>query len=198
MARRRGHRIPVYVTFNGLKYGFQTQQAIHESYKGELGQTTYAGAAGVVFGANSPKPNRASKLFEAGTISSFCSSDKEKTLRAANWVIDSHKSGRRGLKTSGLSRTVFVPMPGGYNYAWNITAAELAEVGVLGIEEATADSGILVWGSSPKPPRASKMEGGSRVSTFIKPQQSVINAAVEAGWSVKGVDYELLPSAAGG
>lgn len=194
MVRRRGNKIAAYVTFKStLKYGFQINEGFHETYKGELGQTQYAGAVGVFFGCNSPKPNRASKLLASGTVSSFCSSASEKNLRAAGWTINNRGSNIRGLKTSGLTRTVFVPMPGGYNYAWNLTAAEVSHAEVLGIQEAEGSTSNLIWGSSPKPPRASKKEAGGTVSTFIQPKQSIINEAVEAGWSIRGVDYALLP-----
>jgi hypothetical protein len=196
MARRRGETVQVYVTILGsLKYGFRTNKSIHDAYKTELGQTTYAGAAGVFFGANSPKPAKASKEFASGTVGSFCSTDKISTLRAADWVV-TRKNNIRGIKTSGKTRTVFVDMPGGYKYAWNITAAEVSLSTTLGFEAATgADASSLIWGINyPKPPRASKKENGSSVSTFIKPQASVIDAAITAGFSVGGVDYDLLPN----
>ncbi|WP_254921443.1 hypothetical protein [Nodularia sp. NIES-3585] len=103
-------------------------------------------------------------------------------------------SGVRGIKTAGPTRTVYVDMPGGYKYAWNLTAAEVSHAGDLGIEQATGSTDNMVWGSTPKPPRASKRDGGSVISTFIKPQVSVIEAAVGKGWSIRGVSYDLLPS----
>ncbi|WP_414527859.1 hypothetical protein [Nodularia chucula] len=195
MPRRRGNKIPVYVTFSNLRYGFQINQAFHNQYKGPLGQTAFAGAAGVFFGANSPKPNRATLEIAGGSkVSSFCSSNKINDLQRANWIVTSGGSGIRGLKTAGASRSVYVDMPGGYNYAWNLTAAEMDNAAILGITQATGSTENLVWGSTPKPPRASKRVGGSTVSTFIKPQQSVLDAAVAAGWSIRGVNYDLLPS----
>ncbi len=196
MPRRRGNKIPVYVTFSGLKYGFQINKAFHEQYKGVLGQTAFAGAEGVFFGANSPKPNRATLEIEGGSkVSSFCSSAKINDLQKANWIVTSSGSGARGVKTSGPTRTVYVDMPGAYKYAWNLTAAEVDNAAILGIEQASGSTDNMVWGSTPKPPRASKRVGGSTVSTFIKPQQSVIEAAVGAGWSVRGVSYDLIPNA---
>lgn len=197
MPRRRGERTPVYVEIaNGLKYGFQTTEVIHNQYKSVLGQTTYAGAAGVFFGCNSPKPNQA-KLETTGgsTVSSFCSNNKIKDLRKAGWTITAAKSGVRGVKLAGPTRSVYVDMPGGYRYAWNLTASEVDQIGVLGIELASGSTEKLVWGSDPKPPRASKKIGGSRVSTFIKPQESVLEAAVNAGWSISSVSYALIPAA---
>ena len=194
MGRRRGKQVEVYVQVAGLKYGFKTTKSVHDSYKGELGQTTYAGAAGVVFGANSPKPARATKEFAAGNISSFCSSDKIDNLKTNNWIVNA-KGSIRGIKTGGKTRTVFVDMPGGWKYAWNITKEEADLAGVLGFQVATAsDASDLVWGvNDPKPPRAVKRENGSSTSTFIQPKQSVIDKAIEAGFSISGINYDLLP-----
>ncbi|ACC80346.1 hypothetical protein [Nostoc punctiforme] len=194
MVRRRGNKVQAYVIFKGsLKYGFQINEGFHETYKSELGQTTFAGAVGVFFGCNSPKPNRASKLIATGNISSFCSSASEKNLQKAGWTITSKGSNIRGIKTAGLTRTVYVPMPGGYNYAWNITAAEISHAEELGILEAAGDTANLIWGSTPKPPRASKKDASGTVSTFIQPKQSIITGAVEKGWSIRGINYALLP-----
>lgn len=196
MARRRGTQVAVYVTRGNLKYGFKTTEDVHNTYKSELGQTTYSGAAGVVFGANSPKPARATKEFTAGSVSSYCSDSKINDLRSSDWLVT--RSGSiRGIKTAGKTRTVYVDMPGGWKYAWNITAAEADLADELGFVQATgADATDLVWGvNSPKPPRAIRRQNGSSVSTFIKPQQSQIDAAIAAGFSVSGVDYDLLPNA---
>lgn len=194
MARRRGEQTEVYVVVGTLKYGFKTTKDIHDTYKAELGQTTYTGAAGVVFGANSPKPARATKEFAAGNISSYCSSDKIATLKKANWTV-TRKGSIRGIKTAGKTRTVYIDMPNNWKYAWNITAAEASLAETLGFQLATgADAKDLVWGvNSPKPPRARKRENGSGTSTFIQPKQSVIEKAIAAGYSVSGVDYDLVP-----
>lgn len=197
MPRRRGEKTEVYVDFSGLKYGFQTHKSFHEQYKSELGQTAFKGAVGVFFGCNSPKPNRATKELENGSkASSFCSTDKIDSLRQAEWVITASGSNIRGIKTSGATRSVYVPMPGKYNYAWNLTASETEHMGILGIQQASGTTENLVWGSTPKPPRASKRTGGSTVSTFIQPRQAIIEAAISAGWSVSGVSYDLIPNAA--
>ncbi|NJO93406.1 MAG: hypothetical protein HC820_01770 [Hydrococcus sp. RM1_1_31] len=50
MARRRGERMQVYVEMpGGLKYGFQGQEYIYNTYGKVLGQTAYQGAVGVLF-----------------------------------------------------------------------------------------------------------------------------------------------------
>lgn len=183
MARRRGENVPVYVDMGTLKYGFQTNKDIHETHKAALGQTTYAGAAGVFFGANSPKPFKATRETGINTISSYCSSNKVSSLKSDGWSV-TRKGSIRGIKTSGKTRTVFVEMPGGWNYAWNITAAEVNLAATLGFQIATS-SDVLIWGvNSPKPPRAYKKEETGRVSTFIAPKQSVFDQATTEGWSI--------------
>ena len=187
MARRRGNRLLVYVDMdNGLKYGFQTQQSIHLAYKEILGQTTYGGAQGVFFGANSPKPRRASKEFATGRVSSFCSSKAATVggLRADGWQLSGEKR-NRGVKLSGKTRTVFIDMPGGYKYAWNLTRAEVSEAtSELGVKLATGSENDLIWGSTPKPPRAQKQTAEGSVSTFSDPSEAAGIAAAEAGWTV--------------
>lgn len=195
MARRRGEQVEVYVTIGSLKYGFKTTKNIHDSYKAELGQTTYAGAAGVFFGANAPKPPRATKEFKAGSISSFCSTDKISSLKKSEWTV-SRKARIRGVKTAGKTRTVYVPMPGGWKYAWNITAAEADLAADLGFTLATgSDASELIWGVNyPKPPRATKRSAAGSTSTFIQPKQSIMDAAINKQYSVSSVDYDLLPA----
>lgn len=197
MARRRGDTVLVYVEIGSskFKYGFRTNKVIHEAYKPEWGQTTYAGATGVFFGANSPKPPKATKSFGTGTISSYCSTDKITSLKQAEWVV-TRKGRIRGIKTSGRTRTVYVPMPGGWNYAWNITSAEVDLAADLGFTVASgADASNLIWGvNSPKPPRATKRTADGSVSTFIQPKKSIMDAAVGKEYSVSSVDYELLPA----
>ncbi len=194
MVRRRGETIEAYVNFGNLRYGFRTTRSVHNSYKGELGQITYNGAQGVVFGANSPKPPRASREFATGTISSFCSTANIDSLRSGGWTI-SRNNRIRGIKTAGKTRTVFVDMPGGWKYAWNITAQEVDLASILGFQVATgADARDLVWGvNNPKPPRAVRRTEEGSQSTFIRPQASRIDAAFAAGFAVTGVDYDLLP-----
>lgn len=191
MTRARGTRTNVFVTIGSMKYGFAAS-ANTNSHRVALGHTTFTGQAGVFFGANSPKPNRASKEISGYTVSSYCDPSMEDDLRTADWVI-TRFSRRRGMRTAGRTRTVFVPMPGGYNYVWNLTSAEMTHAAILGFAQASASTTNMVWGSSPKPPRAYKKTAGSTTSTFIKPTQATLDAAVAAGWTITSIDYDLLP-----
>ena len=187
MARRRGNRILVYVGISpGMLYGFQTQESIHNSYKDILKQVRWESRAGVFWGANSPKPYRASKEFATGRVSSFCSDGTAnlKALRDDGWTVTRSRQSR-GVKLAGKTRTVYVDMPGGYKYAWNLTRAEVAEAtGQLGVKLADGTENDLIWGSTPKPPRAQKQTAEGSVSTFSDPSEAASTAAAEAGWTV--------------
>lgn len=210
MPRRRGEQIAAYVDMGEFKYGFLLNKALHNQVKTAFGQTTYAGSAGVFFGANSPKPFRAvgkeglltggsgTPSYTGNNISSFCSNNKVSTLKTAGWNV-SRRNSIRGIKTSGPTRTVYITMPGGWKYAWNITAAEADLAVTLGFVQATpSDANDLIWGvNAPKPPRASTRTPAGRVSTFIKPQQSVIDAAIAAGYSVTSVNSGLVEEPTG-
>lgn len=196
MARRRGVQVKVYVKLRSFKYGFRTQKNEHEQHKETVGQTTYAGAEGVFFGANSPKPPRAAYT-GTDSYSSFCSTDKVSAIeKLENWSIIK-SGGRRGVRTSGKTRSVYVDMPGGWKYAWNITADDMDLKDDLGFVQATAtDAADLVWGvNDPKPPRASITTSAGRRGSFIKPQPSVMDAASGKGYTLSSVDYDLIPNA---
>lgn len=206
MARRKGKKIEIFVTIGSLKYGFLCQEHIVNTYGAKLGQKEVGSTAGIFYGANSPKPPRAYKDFKQGstpqasnstssnptTVSSFCSTQKVQSLKRDRWNVRPFTS-FRGIKNAGKSRTVYVEMPGGYNYAWNLTQEGTKHMAVLGIKDATGSTDNMVWGSAPKPPRASKIElDGSAFSTFAEPARTIIDKAVGEGWSVTGVDYELI------
>lgn len=197
MARNRGERIKVYVDMGPLNYGFLTQKQGHNAHKAVLGQTAYNGAAGVFFGANAPKPPRATYDGSENSFSSFCSSKKVSTIKKTEgWTVND-RTRRRGVKTSGKTRTVYVEMPGGWKYAWNIPNSEIGLASVLGFVQATgADAPDLIWGvNEPKPPRASRRTAEGSQSTFVKPQASAMDAASNAGFTISSIDYELIPNA---
>lgn len=193
MARSRGARPRVFVTIGAIKYGFRASAA-SVTHQAILGHTPYTNQAGVVFGANSPKPNRASKLLAGGdTVSSFIDPGQEASAKAAGWVVIASRR-RRGIANTPRARTVYVAMPGGYNYAWNITRDDLDLAVDLGFTEATGTTANLVWGSTPKPPVASRITNGQRESSFIEPVAATIDAAVTAGWSIRD-NYSVIPGA---
>lgn len=193
---QQGERVELYVTIGGMKYGFLGRKKVLTSYGQELGQTGVEGGApeGLFFGANSPKPPRASKQLDnsTSTIRSFCSTNKVESLRRSGWGVSS-KTSIRGIKTAGATRTVSVPMPGRYRYAYNLDKDLVDHATILGLDIATGPIDNAVWGSSPKPPRASKRNSdGSTTSTFCAPTRTVIDAASAAGWTIGSLDFELI------
>ncbi|MBD2090978.1 hypothetical protein H6F67_14070 [Microcoleus sp. FACHB-1515] len=190
MPRSRGERDKVFVTLGTLQYGFLASNN-SRPYRAALGHTAYDNQTGVVFGANSPKPNRATKEVTANdVVSSFCDPGQEATLKADGWIINGGGR-RRGLARTPRSRTVFVDM-GTYNYGWNLTTGEHQYMAELGIEFASGSTPTLVFGSTPKPPRATRKINGRVVSTFIAPIPAVLTAAETAGWSISD-PYGVLP-----
>ncbi|MGB3492806.1 MAG: hypothetical protein WBA57_08760 [Elainellaceae cyanobacterium] len=195
MARRDARdlvHVPVFANNNGNNvatgalYGFMTN--IDAADRATLGQTAVDGAypAGLIIGANAPKPPRASRIRATGTTSSYYDLANEAAIRTAGW-----RTGSRGrIRTRNVtarSRTVFVTV-GLIKYAWQIPNDTFTQLGgdaaALGVEEPDAGDNDLVFGASyPKPPRAAQTifgdDGTDTYSTFIDP------AAVDnlpAGW----------------
>lgn len=189
MPRLRGNQVRVFVIIgNALKYGYKTNEKRFKAVGGELGQSLAAAETGVFYGADSPKPNTATKLQKTGRISGFFSDSKRATLIRSGWLVNS--SGRiRGIKTSGLSRTVCVNTNNGYKYTWNTQEPEVALE--LGAEIPTSTDN-LVWGSFPKPPRATKRTPEGSQSTFCPPTQTAVENATAQGWTVEGIDGEWI------
>jgi hypothetical protein len=187
MPRNRGEQVLVYVpvTVNNYKYGFKTNEKKFNAIGATLGQKL-ADVPGIFFGANSPKPGIARKKEKNGSISSFFDIKKEKTLKKEGWLLSATGT-TKGIRTSGLAITVCVDTPWGYKYAWNITKAELPLFQPYGVEVPT-DSDKLVWGSFPKPPRATKREAKGTSSSFIKPSQATATLANNANFSVTSID----------
>lgn len=186
--RARGRRTEVFVTIGSLKYGFRASSRTN-SHRAILGHTLVTPTTtGVVFGANSPKPNRAQKDFGAtGAVASYCDPGQEAALSTDGWSIIK-TSRRRGVTKTPKVVTVFVGMPGGWNYAWTIGRGDLDLRTDLKFTEATGTEDNLVFGAnSPKPPKASKKVNGQLVSSFIEPRASTIDGAIAAGYSVTGI-----------
>lgn len=191
MTRARGRRTEVFVTLGAIRYGFLASSR-STPYRTALGHTvvTDSNRSTVIFGANSPKPNRATREVTGETISSFCDPSQEATLAGSGagggWTIIRF-SRRRGITSTPKVQTVCVDMPGGWRYAWNITREELTLAPDLGFSVPTSTDNLVFGAQRPKPPRASRRENGQTTSTFIEPSQTIIDAVLADGWSVSGV-----------
>lgn len=191
-------RDEVYVTpFTGagIKYGFLTN--VEVSRRPVLGQQAVDRAAlppALVFGANAPKPGRATRKFADGISSSFYDIAQVAALRGAGWSLK--KPSRRRARTTSLAQARFVTI-GGIKYAWMCPNSTITRLGgdaaALGLQIPTQADGDLVWGASyPKPPRAARViESGSevdRVSTFVDPSRA---DSLPAGWEIVGREEVL-------
>lgn len=184
----RGPSIAVFVpTIQGLKYGFPTNNVKFTEYGDPLfGQIAFEAQAGVIFGANSPKPRRASKKFAGGRVSSFIDFNKAATLKAAKWRVTlSEKRGK--IKTSGTKITVCVNTPFAYKYAWYLRATQFDTFSPFGVEQPQPND-VLVFGSKLKPPKATRETTEGTISTFIAPNSTATNAAAAAGFTVEGIN----------
>lgn len=188
----------VYVTpFTGatLKYGFLTSVAT--AVGTACGHTAVDRAnlpTGLVFGANAPKPGRASKRRVDGVDSTFYDIDKKATLRAAGYSM-TNATIRRG-RPSVATKAVYVDLEG-VKYAWRMPLTTYTKIGadraVLGIEDASQNDKDLVWGARyPKPPKAAKtiIAGSSvdTISSFVDP--AAIDSLPE-GWTASGREQVL-------
>lgn len=173
MPAQRGNRTLLMVELaGGIKYGF-----LGAELEAELGQSEVPAnyPPGLVIGANSPKPARATKKTATGSKSGFVGTTEIPTARAAGWKIS--RSKRRLAASGSRSKTVYVNIAG-VKYAWQMSIenyqALSADREVLGIEDATAND-VLVFGASyPKPPRVAKVVGAGTAnettySTFVDP-----------------------------
>lgn len=182
-----------------ILYGFKTN--VKETTSTECGHVAVNPASlptNLVFGANAPKPGRATRQTTTGSESSFYDIDKYSALKQAGYSL-SRPSYR--LRSSGRrSYTVYVTIgakeggAGGIKYAWNMPKSLYdqinSEMTALGIRVADGSETDLVFGaSSPKPPKASKVllsDGGSRtLSTFFDPSKDTL----PEGWSGAGKQY---------
>ena len=185
-----GNRDLVHVVpFTGstIKYGFMTN--VDAGTRTALGHTAVTGAypAGLVIGANAPKPARASKQSATGTESSFISATSITTARAAGWRV---RPGKLRIGSSGLkSKTVYVTVDGN-KIAWKMPTRLYTRLGAddrtaLGILDASSNDLDLVFGVSyPTIPRVGKTEFGTdgtdTLTTFCDPD-SLDN--LPAGWA---------------
>ena len=186
-----GPKEKVWVPVGTIKYGYLMDSNSFSSFGATLGIKTAAAETKVFYGCNSPKPPRATLKTDSGSQSSYYDIAKAKSLASAGWKL-SGASRRKAIKSSGTAITVCVDTPYGAKYAWNIPAGRKAATLALGAEEPT-DPNVLVWGAFPKPPRATKRDAtGISFSTFCPPDQTSIDAAVELGYNVEGLDGDWL------
>lgn len=180
------------VPFTGatLKYGFLTSVATAVGTAcGHVAVDRANLPTGLVFGANAPKPGRASKRRADGVDSTFYDVSKVSALRTAGYSLTAATI-RRGRATVA-SKAVYVKLEG-IKYAWRMPLGTYTKIGedrtVLGIEDADKNDKELIWGARyPKPPKAAKtIITGSAVdviSTFVDP------AAMDTlppGWTSSG------------
>lgn len=190
MGDRYGARTLVWVvpyTGSTVKYGFQTNA--DAATQTALGHTAVPAdyPAGLVIGANAPKPPRATRKRTTGTDSSYCSAGAVTTARAAGWRVSPGKV--RNGSSSARSKAVYVTVDGN-KIAWKMPLTTYNAIGAdrtaLGILDATATMLDLVFGVRyPKLPRvgifqAGGSDGGNQISTFCDPQSL---DDLPAGWT---------------
>lgn len=172
------------VPFNGstIRYGFLTN--IDGGDSAALGHTDAndRNQQGLVFGANSPKPSRASRKRATGTTSSFIDWNSITAARQAGWSTGKANIRRGG--TTAKTRVVAVTFQG-ITYAWNMPNDTFANIGqgnlqTLGVRVTDTNDTDLVFGAdSPKPPKAVFDAGDNIYSTFYDPT----NGNLPEGWS---------------
>ncbi len=181
---------------SGLEYGFKTN--VNQAVRNDLGHTPVDltnAPAGLVVGANAPKPGRASQRTAAEYNSSFYDYRQYGALRGAGWstTLPSRKRGRSGSN----SRAVYVIIQG-IKYTWNMPLSLYNSIGAeraqLGITDATQNDLDLVWGASfPQPPRVSSTVAGSGgtnvLNTFCDPTRL---DNLPAGWAASGREFVTL------
>lgn len=191
MPLNTGPKQKVWVPVYGMKYGFLMDSNSFNGFGGVLGIKDAASEGGVFYGANSPKPPRATLKDNGVTKSGFYDIANAKVLASAGWKLSS-AARLKSIKASGAAVTVCVDTPFGKSYAWNIPANRKTRAIELGATEPT-DPTLLVWGAYPKPPRATiRNADGTSFGTFCPPDQVSINAASAKGYSVEGLDGDWL------
>lgn len=176
---------------SGIRYGFLTNvNAATRTACGHAAVDMAALPSNIVFGANAPKPGRASKLVADEYNSSFYDFSKYAALKADGWRMT--RPTIRRARSSPRSKAVYVTVGadgdgnGGVKYTWQMPDALYSKIGAartaLGIRDATSDDRNLVWGPSlPRPSRATKVEGTDTLSTFYDPSN-----ALPTGWASTG------------
>lgn len=176
---------------SAIKYGFLTNAlAAVGTLCGHTAVDRATPPAGLVFGANAPKPGRATRPRANGSDSSYYDIGAAGALRTAGFSLTRPTTRRGG--GSSLTTTVYVTIAG-VKYAWRIRQDLLTRIGAdataLGILIATTAEDDLVFGARfPKPPRARKRVAGQggfdTLSTFCDPASL---DDLPEGWSSSNV-----------
>lgn len=182
MPRNYGERtlVTVAITSGGVNINYGFLSGLRESLRSNFGQvvTTTSLPTNFCFGANSPKPGRASKKLATGIVSSFYADAKRSELKKAGYDVTRKKI--RAIQTGGLAPVYFVTI-GGIKYAWNM--AYMSEqtlpsdlVTAAGVTKAENDEKGLVFGAEfPKPPRYTRevtINGNAeRFTSFVDPEK---------------------------
>ncbi|MBP0016242.1 MAG: hypothetical protein J7647_01640 [Cyanobacteria bacterium SBLK] len=207
MPRNYSKSDPVWVPYRAktdlIKYGFPCRLERDTAFSTlginliDVTALSEADLLGMVWGANSPKPPRATKKHDTnppGYESTFCGNSATilAAARADGWKIRTGKSPRKPSETT-RSKTVYVTI-NGINYAWQF--AKLAQgvtvdVTQIGVKDATSND-LLVFGATfPKPPKMQRNindpadPDDDTFSTFGDP--SSLASAVENDWNQKNM-----------
>lgn len=194
MARNYNSRAWVYVEMaNGIKYAFPSR--LKSTLREKLGQvatSTLTEVNGVVVGAQSPKPSRASKRFATGTESSFCASASIPALRNDEWTINTSKTASFAINTS-FAKAYKVTI-NGIKYAFQSADLPSGTAFPAGFTDprdlVDANDTNLVWGADfPKPPRFSIRSGANTISSYL--DETKVDLAKNAGARVAGAKSTL-------
>ena len=174
--------------FPNLRYVFRTR--IKEANSTTLGHVDINAQGvndvkGIVIGANSPKPPRASKRFDKGYEGSYVDKDKIEDVRKDGWRIKRGKNQRGGKSQFAQLKYITI---NGIKYAWySPNSDDAPDLSQTGINDATPKDSDLVFGAEfPKPPRLKKeLADGSTYSTFIDPKKYE-DLLDQADWSRSG------------
>lgn len=208
----------VYVSINAnLRYGFRTKDLSQvagisaSDLTTQLGHTLVSGVGTgsiLCFGANSPKPPRATKRLTRsvsnvqGSVSTFCAFNRVSTAIAAGWSV---RSGRSvGLRSTGRTTTAVVDLGAGQAmYAFPMNTEDFNSYGAeLGLQSGAsitdAELNRLVTGSSqPRPGRATKiLANGVTFSSFYSPDNKA--DLQQNGWRIASDAILLSPPSGGG
>jgi hypothetical protein len=171
--------------FSNLEYVFRTR--VKQGTSTDLGHKNIniqqrSSANGVVVGAQSPKPPRATKRTETGIESSFVDSGSISSARNKGYTI--RKGKIRTPRNTQFTKIRYVNI-NGISYAWNAPTGGNVSL-PAGVTEGIPTGNVVFGADFPKPPKVQKPFGDEEsdsagtFSTFIDPDQ--IDSAIQNGW----------------